>query len=119
MGVIKLKPRVEKNNKVSLLPNCFVFLLKMYKQKQDEIRQRKINFLEQQALEYFETVVPMPEIKVEEVDIPYFLKFETACKRRSQFIHNKVAQVMLEVITNGRVNECYEKRKKELKRIKK
>jgi hypothetical protein len=110
VNVIQLRPSVQKNKKVSLLPNCFVFLLKMYKQKQDEIRNKKIDFLTQEATQYYYDLLETP--KLAEVDIPAFI-YE---KQRIQYAEELASMRVLEVIKNGRINECYKARIAELRK---
>ena len=50
---LKKVQHVNNCKKVSILPNLFSNLLKQYKEKQDEIKKKKINFLMQEAYRYF------------------------------------------------------------------
>lgn len=107
------KPRVTKVEKVRTIPNLFKNLLEKYKQRQDEIRRKKINFLTNEAYQYFyEILYHQIEFKKYEVDIPYFLKIEQ-CKKDA---HEQASKAMLEVIEQKRVDECYKKRVAELKK---
>jgi uncharacterized membrane-anchored protein YjiN (DUF445 family) len=119
MGVKKMGKLLDfpkKEQKVVLMPKVFARLYELYKQKQDEIKQQKIKFLERQAYEYFDTVIPIPEVRIEEIDIPYFVKLQEAYKNRTEQIAEQVCRVMHSVVSDNRVDECYSKRIKELKK---
>lgn len=110
VNVIKLRTeRVEPVQKVKLLPNLFSNLLKQYRQKQNEIRQRKINFLFDEAYQYFYDLLETP--KVADVDLPEFIYEE----QRKRVAWEKASKALLDVLADGRLNECYSRRMKELK----
>ncbi|MCM1266215.1 MAG: hypothetical protein NC200_08465 [Candidatus Gastranaerophilales bacterium] len=109
-------PNKESESNISVMPNVFAKLLEMYQQKQNEIRQRKINFLCEQAFQYFYDIQPVPEIRPSGVDLPYFILESNAEKRRCEIAYNNACKAMLDVITNNKVDECYSKRIKELKK---
>lgn len=110
VNVIRLRTeRVEPVQKVKLLPNLFSNLLKQYRQKQNEIRQRKINFLFDEAYQYFYDLLETP--KVADVDLPEFIYEE----QRKRVAWEKASKALLDVLADGRLNECYSRRMKELK----
>ena len=110
VNVIRLRTeRVEPVQKVKLLPNLFSNLLKQYRQKQNEIRQRKINFLFDEAYQYFYDLLETP--KVTDVDLPEFIYEE----QRKRVAWEKASKALLDVLADGRLNECYSRRMKELK----
>lgn len=110
VNVIRLRTeRVEPVQKVKLLPNLFSNLLKQYRQKQNEIRQRKINFLFNEAYQYFYDLLETP--KVADVDLPEFIYEE----QRKRVAWEKASKALLDVLADGRLNECYSRRMKELK----
>lgn len=110
VNVIRLRTeRVEPIQKVKLLPNLFSNLLKQYRQKQNEIRQRKINFLFNEAYQYFYDLLETP--KVADVDLPEFIYEE----QRKRVAWEKASKALLDVLADGRLNECYSRRIKELK----
>ena len=110
VNVIRLRTeRVEPVQKVKLLPNLFSNLLKQYRQKQNEIRQRKINFLFDEAYQYFYDLFETP--KVADVDLPEFIYEE----QRKRVAWEKASKALLDVLADGRLNKCYSRRMKELK----
>lgn len=110
VNVIRLRTeRVEPVQKVKLLPNLFSNLLKQYRQKQNKIRQRKINFLFNEAYQYFYDLLETP--KVADVDLPEFIYEE----QRKRVAWEKASKALLDVLADGRLNECYSRRIKELK----
>lgn len=110
VNVIRLRTeRVEPVQKVKLLPNLFSNLLKQYRQKQNEIRQRKINFLFNEAYQYFYDLLETP--KVADIDLPEFIYEE----QRKRVAWEKASKALLDVLADGRLNECYSRRMKELK----
>lgn len=110
VNVIRLRTeRVEPVQKVKLLPNLFSNLLKQYRQKQNEIRQRKINFLFDETYQYFYDLLETP--KVADVDLPEFIYEE----QRKRVAWEKASKALLDVLADGRLNECYSRRMKELK----
>ena len=75
---LKKVQHVNNCKKVSILPNLFSNLLKQYKEKQDEIKKKKINFLMQEAYRYFYDLLEFP--KLSDVDLPEFI-YEEQRKR--------------------------------------
>lgn len=112
-------PRTNRVEKVSFIPKVFTNLFEAYKQKQHDIRKKKIQFLEQQAFQYFYDLqeLSVPKVKNNEVDLPYFVQEIQAEKKRREIAQNNASRVMLQVIRENRVNECYSKRVKQLKEI--
>lgn len=112
-------PRMSRVEKVSIIPRVFTNLFEAYKQKQHDIRRKKIQFLERQAFQYFYDVqeVSVPKVKQDEVDLPYFVQEIQAEKRRRDIAQDNASRVMLQVIKENRINECYSKRVKQLKEI--
>lgn len=110
VNVIRLRTdKVEPVQKVKLLPNLFSNLLKRYREKQDEIRQKKINFLFNEAYQYFYDLLETP--KIADVDLPEFIYEE----QRKRIAHEKASKALLDVISDGRLNKCYSRRVKELR----
>lgn len=112
-------PRTNRVEKISFIPKVFTNLFEAYKQKQHDIRKKKIQFLEQQAFQYFYDLqeLSVPKVKNNEVDLPYFVQEIQAEKKRREIAQNNASRVMLQVIRENRVNECYSKRVKQLKEI--
>lgn len=110
VNVIRLQTeRVEPVQKVKLLPNLFSNLLKQYRQKQNEIRQKKIKFLFNQAYQYFYDLLETPEVA--DIDLPEFIYEE----QRKKVAYEKASRALLDVLADGRLNKCYSRRIKELK----
>lgn len=104
--------RIETTKKVQnvkLLPNLFTNLLKQYKAKQNELKQKKIDFLIKEAYRYFYDLLEIP--KLADVDLPEFL-YEI---QRRQLAYDYAYKALVDVIADGRLNECYTKRMKEIK----
>ena len=76
---------------------------------ESEIRQRKINFLFDEAYQYFYDLLETP--KVADVDLPEFIYEE----QRKRVAWEKASKALLDVFADGRLNECYSRRMKELK----
>lgn len=100
---------VKKKENVRLLPNLFSGLLKQYRAKQHEIKQKKIDFLTSEAYKYFYDLLEIP--KAADVDLPEFIYEQQRRELAYQYAH----KALLEVITNGRLNACYSARIKEIK----
>lgn len=96
---------------ISLLPNLFTNLIQAYKKHQDEIRNKKIAFLEEEAYKYFHTLYYIFES--DSPEIPHFVHERQA----ERYAREQANKVVLEVIADNRLNECYTKRVRELKRI--
>ena len=101
--------QVEPTKKIAMLPNLFSNLLKQYKAKQDELKQKKIDFLTKEAYRFFYDLLEVPQVA--DVDLPEFIYEE----QRRKIAYQKASQALIDVIADGRVNECYQKRMKELK----
>ena len=110
VNVIRLRTdKVEPVQKIRLLPNLFSNLLRQYRQKQDEIRQKKIKFLFNQAYQYFYDLLETPEVA--DIDLPEFIYEE----QRKRVAYEKASHALLDVLADGRLNKCYSRRIKELK----
>ena len=96
----------------NLLPFAGLFAnpINEYKQHQDEIRRRKIEFLEKQAFDYFYTLYAV--FWSDSAEIPQFLQ-EAQAKKYAQ---EQSKKAVLDVIAENRLNECYTKRVNELKK---
>ena len=105
--------KVEKIEKVKLIPNLFTNLLNQYKKRQDELKQKKIDFLKNEAFKYFYDLLETPQIA--DVDLPEFIYEE----QRRRIAYENASKAMLDVIANNRLNECYKKRIQEIKLNKK
>ncbi|MBR0234063.1 MAG: hypothetical protein IJQ47_08445 [Synergistaceae bacterium] len=81
------------------------FLCKSHK---DEIKKQKIKFLYQQAFNYYYDVEELNYATGKVVELP-FAKEKTA--------HNKATKALLKIIADGRINELYTKRIKQLKEL--
>lgn len=84
------------------------------KRKQDDILRKKTNFLYREAYRYFLDLYLINVANERRVDLPAFL-YEQGVVICSEAKHN-AEKVMLEVIKDGRVNHCYTKRIKELRK---
>ncbi len=84
-------------------------VLKKIQEKQNEIYNRKLQFLLNQAYQFFydaqEPIVLSP------VDIPFFM-YE---QQRKKYAYDEAVKALLDVVREKRVDECYRKRMKELK----
>lgn len=103
------RKQVEPVKKIAMLPNLFSNLLKQYRAKQDELKQKKIDFLTKEAYRFFYDLLEVPQVA--DVDLPEFIYEE----QRRKIAYQKASQALIDVIADGRVNECYQKRMKELK----
>lgn len=106
---LKKMQHVNNCKKVSILPNLFSNLLKQYKEKQDEIKKKKINFLMQEAYRYFYDLLEFP--KLSDVDLPEFIYEE----RRKRIAYQKASEALIDVIAEGRLEKCYSARVKKPK----
>lgn len=102
-------------NNVILLPNVFNKLLNLYINHQNDIRKRKIVFLINEAYQYFYDSL-IQEIKTSGVDLPIFVLKEQIERRRKRLAEELSSQVVLQVIADGRVNECFSRRVNELRK---
>ena len=105
----QFRKRVQPVKKVSVIPNLFSNLLNQYKAKQDEIKRKKINFLTNEAYNYFYDLLECPQVA--DIDLPEFIYEE----QRKKLAYQKASEALMEVIAEGRVEQCYSKRMKELK----
>ena len=85
------------------------------KKKQDDIKRRKTEFLYQEAYRYFLDQYLMRITKEQIVDLPPFM-YETG-RVICEEAQTKAEQAMLEVIQDNRINHCYTKRLREIKKL--
>ena len=108
-----------KNNKILTIPNIFTSLYEKYKKRQDDITKKKIEFLQEQAFQYFydiqENVAPINN--EDKIEIPTFIQKIEIEKRRIKIARDNANRAVLEVVKNKKVNECYQKRIKQLKQM--
>jgi len=85
------------------------------KKKQDDIKRKKIEFLYQEAYKYFLDLYLMKTAEHHIIDLPSFL-YETG---RAICLEAKTnaERAVLDVIKADRVNQCYSKRIKEIKKF--
>ena len=76
--------------------------------KNDLLRQYKIKFLYNQAFDFYFDMEELKEQKDNVIELP-FAKEHTA--------HKKAMNAILYLISKGRIDECYSKRKKELRKL--
>jgi len=100
--------------KIKTLP-AVVFLSNLYenyKQKQDDIKQRKLCFLYRQAYNnFYEQYLIKHTLRCKlEIDLPPFLYAERDARA-------KAIEVVLQVAKDNRINQCYSARIKELRKI--
>ena len=102
-----IKQPARKEEKVMLMPNFFSNVLKKYKQKIDEIKNRKINILFDVAYKYYYDLFENQMIlKVQsnyEVDIPDFI-YEIAREKRAK---EKASEAVMDIVKANRVGECF------------
>ena len=111
-NVIKLRTeKAESVQKTGFLSNIFSNLLNQYRQKQDEIRQKKIKFLFNEAYNYFYDLLECP--RAIGIDLPGFIYEE----QRKKLAYEKASKALFEVITDDRLNKCYSRRVKELRNM--
>lgn len=85
------------------------------KKKQDDIKRRKTEFLYQEAYRYFLDLYLMKIAKHQIIDLPPFM-YETGrviCEEAKR----NAERAMLDVIKADRIEHCYTKRIKELKKL--
>lgn len=119
LSSIAVQPYRKEVRKVIKMPNLFTVLIDAYKKKQDEIKQKKIETLTQAAFRHYldllesETKIFKTQV-LNEIDLPEFMYRH----RREQIAKEKASEVMMDVIENNRVDECYRQYKKFLKQNK-
>lgn len=86
------------------------------KKKQDEILRKKINFLFREAYRYYLDLYLIRIANERRIDLPAFM-YEQGMVTCEEARYN-AEKVMLDVIKDGRVNHCYSKRIKELRKQK-
>ncbi len=98
----------EKKNEPAKFPLWRV-VFERIKEKKDELYNRKVAFLFQQAFQCFYDA--QEPVILSAVDIPYFF-YE---RRRKKIAYDKAVKALLYVIKEKRVDECYRKRMKQIK----
>jgi hypothetical protein len=99
----------KKEERVITFP-LFKLVFDKIKKIKNDIYQRKIEFLHNQA--YIEFYYQFAPRKSSGVDIPAFMYEEQRRKRA----YDEATKALLQVIKDCRVNECYKARKEELRR---
>jgi len=89
-------------------------LFEAAKNKQDEIIKGKTNFLYREVYKYFLDSYLMRTAKENVLDFPPFM-YETGLVLCEEARY-KTERVMLRIIKDGRINQCYTKRIKELRK---
>lgn len=97
------------------LKNYFHNLFEDYKRKQDELLKKKTEFLYQEAYRYFLDLYLMRVAKEEIIDLPAFM-YETGRVICNEAKAN-AERAMCAVIEANRINYCYSKRIKEIKKF--
>ena len=99
------EPKSEKERKVIVMPNLFTNLLRAYKQKQDELKQQKINALYKETFAYFFDLLYTQEIlkELQGIEIPIFLKKEELKKLAQE----QASKEILKVINENRIDKCF------------
>ncbi len=97
------------------LYNFFHQVFEEVKKKQDDIKRKKIEFLYQEAYRYFLDVYLMKIAEYQIVDLPPFL-YETG---RAICLEAKAnaQRAVLDIVKADKVNECYSKRIKEIRKF--
>lgn len=97
------------------LINYFHHLLEEKKARMDDIKRRKTEFLFAEAYTYFLDLYLTRTMASKAVDLPPFY-YTTGAAICSEAYHNAEV-VMIDVINDNRINQCYTKRIKELKKL--
>jgi len=84
------------------------------KKRQDDIQRKKTEFLFQEAYRFFLDIY-LTNVVNRGVDFPDFM-YEAGQVICNEAMH-KAEEAMLYVIKNNRINECYSRRIKELKKM--
>ena len=93
---------------VRLFPKIFTVLLEKYRAKQDELRQRKINFLLNEAYIYIYSQMELPSVGA--FDLSRAVYEEQRKSRASE----KAAQVVMGIVASGKLDKCYSQTIKKL-----
>ena len=105
-NVVKLPIKTE--SKVRLFPKFFTVILEKVKAKQDELRQKKINFLLKEAYIYVYSRLELP--RVGEFDLPSAVYEE----QRKKIAYEKASQAVVDIIASGKLDKCYSQTIKKL-----
>ena len=97
------------------LRNYIHHILEEKKSQMDDIKRRKTEFLLAEAYTYFLDLYLTRTLAAKLPDLPPF--FYTTGAAICTEAMNNAESVMLEVIRDGRINQCYTKRIKELKKM--
>lgn len=111
------KQQPEQQQNIIVLPHIFSKLLKQYQKYQSDIKNKKIEFLKQQAFQYFYERQPVKNIVPQGLDLPAFVLRQQEEEKRCSIAEFYASQVMITVIAEDRVDECYTRRVKELKNL--
>ena len=85
------------------------------RQKQNELLQKKIDYLFDEAYKFFLDEYLDRVAKEQIADLPPF--FYTTGKVICSEARSNAEQVMIDVIRDGRVNQCYTKRLRQIKEL--
>lgn len=101
----RVQEKTREERKVINMPNLFTNLLRAYRQRQDELKQRKVNALYQAAYIYYFDYFQMKEMLRErsEIEIPEFLKTEQIKKAAQE----RASEEVMKVIKENRINKCF------------
>lgn len=81
----------------------------IFQHRKDELNKRKIKFLYQEAFNYYYDVLELAEAaKTNVIELPF------AIEKNAK---NRAMNAVLKIIADGRINECYSKRIKQLKEM--
>ncbi len=101
----RVQEKTREERKVINMPNLFTNLLNAYRQKQDEIKQRKVNALYKAAYIYYFDYFQMKETLKErsEIEIPEFLRIEQIRKAAQE----RASEEVMRVVNENRINKCF------------
>ena len=90
-------------------------LFNKYKKNQDELTQRKIEFLKNEMYDYYLTLIINRKHSSEKIDLyPAIYEAREAMNPEAKSLSE---EAIISVIKDGRVEECYSKRVRELKKL--
>lgn len=96
-----------KKQKVSFLPHVFGIILRKIRQRQRDIEQRKIDFLQNVAFQFFYDEIGEIEVRTSGIDLPLFILQEKAKEKRHNLACSKASWAVLNILKENRLNECY------------
>ena len=85
--------------------------VKQFHANNEREKLRKIRFLTEHTFDYY--LKSQPEIKLSEVDLPYFIYSE----QQKKYAYDRTLEEMTKVIEECRVNQCYKNCVKELQKV--